>query len=76
MSVIFKLKLSQRFSREKSKLNLDILKSSQATFGTKRLKVYGPKFQNFLPYNKETQQIWKYLKLKLKIWDGILSSCL
>ena len=76
MSVIFKLKLSQRFSREKSKLNLDILKSSQATFGTKRLKVYRPKFQNSLSYNKKTQQIWKYLKQKLNIWDGILSNCL
>ena len=42
MSNVFKLRNTDRLTREKYKLNLEIPKPNQATFGTIRLKSYGP----------------------------------
>ena len=43
MNDIFKLRNTDRLTREKYKLNLEIPKSNQATFGTTSLRSYGPK---------------------------------
>ena len=40
-----------RLTREKYKLNLEILKPNQATFGTRSLKIYGPQIRNVLPFH-------------------------
>ena len=47
---IFKIKRNNREIRDKYKLNLDIPKWNQGTFGYKSLKVLGPKIWNNLPY--------------------------
>ena len=46
---IFKLKINIREIRDKYKLNLDIPKWNQKTFGYKSLKVLCPKIWNSLP---------------------------
>ena len=43
MNDIFKLRNTDRLTREKYKLNLEILKPNQVTFGTRSLRSYGPK---------------------------------
>ena len=40
---IFKLRMGNRPTQEKYKLNLEILKSNQVRFGTKILRYRGPK---------------------------------
>ena len=44
------LNLEIRQIREKYKLNLEIPKPNQTTFGTKSLRSYVPKIWNALPY--------------------------
>ena len=51
MNNIFKLKINGSEARDKGKLNLDIPKRNQKTFGYKSLKVLGPKIWNNLPYH-------------------------
>ena len=49
MNDIFKLRNTDRLTREKYKLNLEIPKPNQATFGTRSLRSYGLKIWNALP---------------------------
>ena len=51
MNDIFKIRNTNRLTREKYKLNMAIPKPNHATFGTKSLKSYGPKIWNTLPYH-------------------------
>ena len=51
MNDIIKLRNTDRLTRGKYKLNLEIPKLIQATFGTKSLKSYGLKIWNALPYH-------------------------
>ena len=48
---IFKLRNTDRLTREKYKLNLEIPKPNQATFEARSLRSYGPKIWNALPYH-------------------------
>ena len=51
MSDIFKLRNTDRLTRETYKLNLEIPKPDQPTFGTRNLWSYGPKMECLtLPY--------------------------
>ena len=51
MKDIFKLRLSSRPVREQYKLNLNIPRKKQVTFGTKSLESISPKIWNNLPYH-------------------------
>ena len=51
MKEIFELRLSSRPVREQNKLNLNIPKKRQVTFGTKMLESLGQKIWNNLPYH-------------------------
>ena len=51
---IFKLRNTDRLTREKYKLNLETPKSSQAIFGTRSLRSYSPKTWNALPCHIKT----------------------
>ena len=42
LSIIFKLRMGNRPTQEKYKLNLEILKSNQVRYGTKILRYRGP----------------------------------
>ena len=75
MSDIFKEKLSQELPIDEYKLNLDIPKWNQVTFGTKTLKVYGPKIWNPLPYHIKNSANLKVFKTLSKTWGGVFCSC-
>ena len=70
MNNIFKLRNIERLTREKYKLNLKIPKPSQATFGTKSLRSYGPKMWNALSCHIKTSENLNSLKAIIKCWEG------
>ena len=72
---IFKLKINGREVRNKYKLNLDIPKWNQKTYGYKSLKVLGPKIWNNLPYHVKSSENLDTFKNLLKNWDGNLCKC-
>ena len=72
---IFKLKINGREVCDKYKLNLDIAKWNQKTFGCKSLKVLGPKIWNNLPYHVKCSENLDTFKNLLKNWDGNLCKC-
>ena len=72
---IFKLKINRREVRNKYKLNLDIPKWNQITFGYKSLKVLGPKIWNNLPHHIKSSENLDIFKNLLKNSDGNLSKC-
>ena len=61
MNGIFKLRNTDRLTQETYKLNLEISKPNQTTFGTRSLKSYGPKIWNSLPYHIKTLIVSKPL---------------
>ena len=75
MNNIFKLKINGIEVRDKYKLNLDIPKWNQRTFGYKSLKVLGPKIWNNLPYHVKFSDNLDTFKNLLKNWDGNLCKC-
>ena len=75
MNNIFKLKINGREVRDKYKLNLDIPKWNQKTYGYKSLKVLGPKIWNNLPYHVKSSDNLDTFKNLLKNWDGNLCKC-
>ena len=75
MNNIFKLKINGREVRDKYKLNLDIPKWNQKTFGYKSLKVLGPKIWNNLPYHVKSSENLDTFKNLLKNWDGNSCKC-
>ena len=70
MNDIFKLGNTDRLTREKYKLNLEIPKPSEGTFGTGSLKSYGPKIWNALTYHIKTSDNLSSFKAIIKSWDG------
>ena len=75
MNNIFKLKINGRKLRDKYKLNLDIPKWNQKTFGYKSLKVLGPKIWNNLLYHIKSSENLDTFKNLLKNWDGNWCAC-
>ena len=49
MNDIFKLRNTDKLAREKYKLNLEIPKHNQTTFGTRSIRSYSPKICNAYP---------------------------
>ena len=72
MNNIFKFKVNGREVRDKYKLNLDIPKWNQRTFGYKSLNILGPKICNNLPYHVKPSDNLDTVKNLLKNWDGSL----
>ena len=54
MKEIFEKRNENRVTRDRYKLNLNVPRINQVTFGTKSLKFYGPKIWNNLPVNVKT----------------------
>ena len=72
---IFKLRMANRPTREKYKLNLEIPKSNQVRFGTKSLRYLGPKVWNSLPYHIKSSGNLTIFKTLIKNWNGTACSC-
>ena len=74
MKEIFEQRLSSRPVGEQYKLNLNILKKRQVTFGTKSLKRLGPKMWNNLPYHIKYENLSVFKNLTKK-WNDSSCSC-
>ena len=75
MRDLFSLRETSRLVREKQLLNLNIPVHNQVTFGSKSLRVFGPKVWNSLPYHIKSSEILKSFKLIIKHWNGIRCNC-
>ena len=58
-------------TRDRYKLNLNIRRRNQVTFGTKSLKFYGTKIWNALPVNIKTAENLNASKELMKNWNGV-----
>ena len=70
MKNLFKVHKTNRAQRDQYKLNLEIPKSNQVSFGTESLRIQSPRVWNALPFHfksKENLQAFKYV---IKFWDG------
>ena len=70
MSNVFKIKENKRLVTEQWKLNLETPEWDQVTFGAKRLKVYGPKVWNSLPFYIKTSENLIQCKSLMKNGNG------
>ena len=75
MNDIFKLRNTDRLTREKNKLNLEIPKLNQATFGARSLRSYGPGAWYVLPYHMKTSDNLNSFKSVIKCWDRNHCTC-
>ena len=51
-------------------LHLNIPVHNQVTFGSKNLRVLGPKVWNILPYHKKSSENLVSFKMIIKQWNG------
>ena len=72
---IFKLRMTNRPTWEKYKLNLETPNSNQLRFGTKRLKCLSPKVWHSLPYHIKSSENLIIFKTLKKNWNGTACSC-
>ena len=75
MKNIFKLRETIRPVREAYKMNLEIPRINQATFGTRSLRILGPKIWNSLPLHVKSCENLSLFKEIIKNWNGLLCNC-
>ena len=71
MNEIFTLRVTDRMVRSQYRLNLDIAKLSQVSFGSKSVRSFGPKIWNSLPPHIKSCESLETFKKVIKNWDGI-----
>ena len=76
MKNIFQMKKNNRVVRERYKLNFNIPRTNQVTFGTTSLKSYGPKIWNALPFNIQTAENLEAFKALVKKWSCASCNCI
>ena len=76
MKEIFQKRNENRVTRDRYKLNLNIPRRNQVTFGAKSLKFYGPKIWNALPVNIKTAENLNTFKNLIKKWNGVSCNCI
>ena len=76
MKKIFEMKKHNRVVRDRYKLNLNIPRTKQVTFGTNSLKSYGPKIWNALPFNTKMAEKLSAFKTLIKRWNGASCNCI
>ena len=76
MKEIFEKRNKNRVTHDRYKLNLNIPRINQVTFGTKSLKFYGPKIWNNLPVNIKTAESLNAFKDFIKKWNGVSCNCI
>ena len=70
MREIFETRKTKRAVRERYKINLEIPRVNQASFGTKSLRFYGPKIWNSLAYHIKSAENVLCFKNFIKSWNG------
>ena len=76
MKEIFEKRDNNRVTCDRYKLNLNIPRRNQVTFGPKTLKFYGPKIWNALPVNMKTAENLDAFKDLIKTWNGVSCNCI
>ena len=64
------MKKNKRVVRNRYKLNFNIPRTNQVTFGTKSRTSYGPKIWNALPFNMKTAENFSAFKTLIKKLNG------
>ena len=72
----FEKRNENRITHNRCKLNLNIPRRNQVTFGTKSLKFYGPKIWNALPVNIKIAGNLNAFKDLIKRWNGASCNCI
>ena len=75
MKQIFQLRETKRTFRNQYKLNLNVHKVNQVSYGEKSLRYYGPKIWNSLPFHVKNSENLKTLKDIIKNWNGNTCNC-
>ena len=75
MKDLFSLKETSRLVREKYMLNLNIPVHNQVSFGSKSLRVFGPKVWKSLPYHIKSFENLESFKMTIKHWNGTRCNC-
>ena len=65
-----------RVTRDRYKMNLNIPRRNQVTFGTTSLKFYGTKIWNALPVNIKTAENLNAFNNLIKKWNGVSRNCI
>ena len=84
MKDIFRLRVTNRVVQSQYRLNIDIPKFNQDSFGNKSIRSFGPKTWNHLsPHIKPCKNLETFkrairtgIESFIKSWDGITSSYL
>ena len=71
MKEIFEMRDENQVTHNRYKLNLNIPRRNQVSFGTKSLKLYGPKIWNALPVNIKTAKNLNAFKYLIKKCNGV-----
>ena len=74
MQEIFETRKTKTAVRERYKINLEIARVNQASFGTKSLRFYGPKIWDSLPYHIKPAENLLCFKNLIKCWNGSFCS--
>ena len=75
MQKLFKVWKTNRAQTEQYKLNLEIPKSYQVSFGTKSLCIQGPRVWNTLPFHIKSKENLKAFKYVITFLDRSKCSC-
>ena len=75
MKNLFEVPKTNGTQREQYKLNLEIPKSNQVSFGTKSLCIQGPRVWNALPFHNKSKENLQAFKYVIKFWNGSKCSC-
>ena len=75
MNEIFRLRVTNRIVRSQYRLDLDIPRVIQVSFGNKSIRSFGPKIWNSLPPHIKSCENLETFKRVIKSWDGITCNC-
>ena len=76
MNESFRLRVTNRAVRSQYRLNLDIPKVNQLSFGNKCIRCFGPKIWNSLPPHIKSRENLETFKSVIKNWDDITCNCI
>ena len=74
MNEIFRLRVTNRMDRSQYRLNLDIPKVNQVSYGNKSMTSFGAKIWNSLSPHIKSRENLETFKRVIKNWDGITSN--
>ena len=75
MKETFRLRVTIRVVRSQYRLNFDIPKVNQVSFGNKSIRSFGPKIWNSLPPHIKSCENLETFKRVIKSWDGVTYNC-